>query len=69
MPKLGSMGKQLSSAAVFYEQLQADIKQKEQVTLAQCDRILASKGKGGAKKGGGGMSEAVSGTEAIRTWN
>jgi hypothetical protein len=26
---------------VFYEQLQVDIKQKEQVTLAQCDKILA----------------------------
>ena len=67
MQKLASMGKQLSSAAVFYEQLQADIKQKEQVTLAQCDKILA--GKGSTKKAAGGMNEAVSGTEAIRQWN
>lgn len=38
------------------------------MTLAQCDKILANKGKG-AKKPAGGMSEAVSGTEAIRQWN
>lgn len=38
--------------------------------MAQCDKILANKGKtGGAKKPAGGMSEAVSGTEAIRQWN
>lgn len=38
------------------------------MTLAQVDRIVAGKGKG-AKKAAGGMSEAVSGTEAIRQWN
>jgi hypothetical protein len=39
--------------------------------LAQCDKILANKGKKGheAKKPAGGMNEAVSGTEAIRQWN
>ena len=36
--------------------------------MAECDKILAEKGKG-KKKTGGTMSEAVSGTEAIRTWN
>jgi len=29
MQKMASMGKQVSSAAVFFEQLQQDIKQKE----------------------------------------
>jgi len=55
----------MSSAAVFFEQLQADIKSKEQVTLAECDKILADKGSK-AKKKAGTMNDAVSGTEAIR---
>ena len=62
-----SMAKTMSSAAVFFEQLQADIKSKEQVTLAECDRILASKG-GKKAKSAGTMNDAVQGTEAIRTW-
>lgn len=45
--------------------MQADIKGKELVTLAECDKILS--GKKGAKKQGT-MSEAVSGTEGIRGW-
>jgi magnesium-transporting ATPase (P-type) len=36
--------------------------------LAQCDKIIADKGKG-TKKVQGTMSDAVSGTEAIRTWD
>jgi len=36
------------------------------VTLAECDRILASKG--GNKKAKSSMGDAVQGTEAIRTW-
>jgi hypothetical protein len=36
--------------------------------LAQCDKIIADKGKG-TKKAAGTMSDAVSGTEAIRTWD
>ena len=66
LAKAASMGKTMSSAAVFFEQLQADIKSREQVTLAECDRILETKG--GKKKSGGTMGDAVQGTEAIRTW-
>ncbi len=61
------MTKQMSSVAVFYEQLQAAITSKEQVTLAECDKILADKGRG--KKKSSSMNDAVSGTEAIRQWN
>lgn len=67
--KMASMGKMVSNASVYFEQLQQDIKQREQVTLAQCDKIIADRGKGASKKAAGTMSEAVSGTEAIRTWN
>ena len=35
-------------------------------TLAQCDSLI--KGGAGAKASAGGMSDAVSSTEAIRTW-
>lgn len=35
--------------------------------MAECDKILAGKSRG--KKASGTMSDAVSGTEAIRTWN
>ena len=61
------MNKQQSSAAVFYQQMQTDIKQREMTTLAQCDSLI--KGGQGAKNAqAGGMSDAVSSTEAIRTW-
>lgn len=36
--------------------------------MAECDKILAGKSRG-KKASGGTMNDAVSGTEAIRTWN
>mmetsp|Transcript_13634 Transcript_13634/g.23214 ORF Transcript_13634/g.23214 Transcript_13634/m.23214 type:complete len:296 (-) Transcript_13634:1423-2310(-) len=65
LQRYGSLSKAGSSIAVFYEQLQADMKSKEQVALAECDKIIDDKKKG---KKGGTMDEAVSGTEAIRGW-
>jgi hypothetical protein len=37
--------------------------------LAQVDKIIADKGQKSSKKAAGTMSDAVSGTEAIRTWD
>lgn len=37
--------------------------------MAQCDNIIAQRGQGGGKKKAGTMSDAVSGTEAIRNWD